>query len=150
MSENQSSSDFLTFSQLCRNIESTRSKLAKIEYVSKYFVTLSEDDLRIASTFLSGKIFAPGIESREINVGYSQIWRIVSSYHGLGETELSQYYLKYGDLGSAIEDWLRTGEKRNLEKTGRLFSDSSLSLADFYTALNDLARASGKGSNERR
>ncbi len=77
------SSNFIEFARLCKNVESTRSKLAKVEFVASYFVKLSVEDLRIASTLLSGKIFAPGVESREINVGYSQIWKIVSAHHGL-------------------------------------------------------------------
>ncbi|MFI5421571.1 MAG: ATP-dependent DNA ligase, partial [Nitrososphaerales archaeon] len=102
-------------------------------------------------TLLSGKIFAPGVESREINVGYSQIWKIVSTHHGLREAELSEYYLKYGDLGSAIEDWLQNGGgERKQEKTGTLFLETDLSLQEFYSALKDLARTSGKGSSDRR
>ena len=56
--QNENASDFLTFANVCKAVESTRSKLSKIEIVANYFSTLSEGDLRIASTFLSGKIFS--------------------------------------------------------------------------------------------
>jgi DNA ligase 1 len=148
--QNEDSSDFVQFARVCKAVESTRSKLAKIEIVASYFSILSERDLRIASTLLSGKIFPPGIESREINVGYSQIWKIVSAFHGLKETELSDYYMKYGDLGSAIEDYLQKTDRKEIEKTGSLFSESDLTVAGFHLALKELSRASGKGSNERR
>ncbi len=52
--------DFLRFAEVCNQVESTRSKLSKIEIVSNYFASLSDSDLRLASTFLSSKIFPPG------------------------------------------------------------------------------------------
>ena len=55
-----SSSDFVEFARLCKKVESTRSKLAKVEFVANYFVKLSLEDLRIASTLLSGKILCSG------------------------------------------------------------------------------------------
>ena len=41
-----SSSDFVEFARLCKKVESTRSKLAKVEFVANYFVKLSLEDLR--------------------------------------------------------------------------------------------------------
>src|SRR5579872_462933 len=148
--ESPSSSNFLEFAETCGQVEATRSKLAKIEIVSNYFRKLSDKDLRIASTFLSGKVFAPGFPTSEINVGYSLIWKAVSSFHSVQDSELSQYYFKYGDMGSAIEDWLRSNGKQD-RRSGKLFSEESdLRLSDFYDALVDLAKASGKGSTSRR
>ena len=142
---------FLQFAEVCKRVEATRSKLSKIDVVSRYFTSLSDKDLRLASTFLSSKIFPPGSAIPELNVGYSLIWKVVSTFHGVTDAELSDYYFKYGDLGSAIEDWLRsTGVKRG-DRSGTLFLDETdLSLSDFYAALLELSKASGKGSTERR
>jgi len=148
--ESRSSSHFLEFAETCKRVEATRSKLAKVETVSKYFLTLSDSDLRIASTFLSGKVFAPGFVTSEINVGYSLIWKAVSSFHSVKDSELSQYYFKYGDLGSAIEDWLKSNDSRYRGQGTLLSEESDLALSDFYNALVDLAKTSGKGSTARR
>jgi DNA ligase 1 len=149
--DRESSSYFLQFAEICRQVESTRSKLAKIETVSKYFRSLSDEDLRLASTFLSSKVFPPGFSTPEINVGYSLIWKSVSTFHGVKDAELSQYYFKYGDLGSAIEDWLRSNDTPGRARNGNLMLDGSdLSLSDFFKALLELSKASGKGSTGRR
>lgn len=151
MSEDKySSSYFLEFAQTCREVESTRSKLAKIQTVSNYFLDLSDGDLRIAATLLSSKIFPPGFATPEINVGYSLIWKSVSTFHNVKDSELSQYYFKYGDLGSAIEDWLGSSEGEEGRKKPRLLVESDLTLSDFYNALVELAKASGKGSSTKR
>jgi DNA ligase 1 len=150
LSEDESSSGFLLFAETCRQVESTSSKLSKIDIVSKYFAGLSNEDLKIASTFLSGKVFSPGISSQEINVGYSLIWKTLSSFHSMKETELSDYYFKYGDLGSAIEDWLRSNWEKIPKQFGTLFSNLDLSLYGFYSTLLELTKASGKGSTQRR
>jgi DNA ligase 1 len=145
------SGDFLQFALICKQVESTRSKLAKVDAVAKYFVNLDDADLRLASTFLSSKIFPPGFATHEINVGYSLIWKAVSSFHQVKDGELSKYYFKYGDLGSAIEDWLRSNAADRTNQGGTLLlGEADLSLADFYSGLVDLAKASGKGSTERR
>ncbi len=146
-----SASYFLQFALVCKQVESTRSKLAKVDAVSKYFASLSVDDLKLASTFLSSKIFPPGFATPEINVGYSLIWKVVSNFHDVKDGELSDYYFKYGDIGSAIEDWLRSHAANRSNRLGSLLLDESdLSLADFYAALLELSRVSGKGSTERR
>jgi len=150
LSEDESSSGFLQFAETCRQVESTSSKLSKIDIVSKYFFELSDQDLKIASTFLSSKVFSPGISSQEINVGYSLIWKTLSSFHSMKETELSDYYFKYGDLGSAIEDWLRSNWENIPKQSGSLFSSPDLTLYGFYSALVELSKASGKGSTQRR
>ncbi len=55
-------SEFVVFGKKCDEVRSTSGKLAKIKIVSDYFLSLnSDEDFRIASTFLAGKIFAPGI-----------------------------------------------------------------------------------------
>jgi DNA ligase-1 len=142
---------FLQFAEICRQVESTRSKLAKINIVSQYFASLSDEDLRLASTFLSSKVFPPGFATPEINVGYSLIWRAVSTFHNVKDSELSEYYFKYGDLGSAIEDWLRSNIVNKRDRSGTLLlGQTDLSLSDFYFALLDLSKASGKGSTSRR
>src|SRR5208283_1896174 len=143
-------SDFVAFSKKCEEVRSTSGKLAKTKIVSDYFLSLkSDEDLRIASTFLSGKIFAPGSDEQEINVGYSMIWKSVASFHSLKDGDLSSYYLKHGDLGSAIEDYMNSGKTSKRARSSLLF-ESDLTLQNVYSAFKELAKASGKGSTERR
>ncbi|HVB12646.1 MAG TPA: hypothetical protein VNE86_05890, partial [Nitrososphaerales archaeon] len=102
-------SEFLRFAKMCEQVRTTSSKLAKIGTAADYFLSLgSDEDLRIATTFLAGKIFSSGSESPEINVGYSMIWKSIANLYGLQNEDLSGYYMKHGDLGSAIEDYLNS------------------------------------------
>jgi DNA ligase 1 len=142
---------FLQFADVCRQIEATRSKLSKTEIVSKYFLSLSDQDLRLASTFLSSKVFPPGFATPKINVGYTLIWRALTMFYSIRDSELSQHYFKYGDMGSAIEDWLRSNPAGEDGRKGAiLLGESDLTLSEFYSSLLDLSRASGKGSTTRR
>ena len=150
-----SSSPFLEFARTCEKIRSTRSKLQKVEFLSKYLVGLASDtDLKIACTFLSGRIFPPDSDSaNEVNVGYSLIWSTFANLLGVDDKVLSSFYLKHGDLGSAIEDFLSSnsfaGIDRFSDATG-LFGQQSLTLEEVFRSFKELARSSGKGSSERK
>lgn len=142
-------SDFVEFAAVCEKVRSTRSKLEKTKITSEYLSKLgSEEDLRIATTFLSGRIFPPGMVTGELNVGYSLIWRTVSEHYGTSDEDLAQFYRKHGDLGSAIEEYLVTANPQRSGKT--LLPEPSLNLSTVNAAFVELARSSGKGSTETR
>ncbi|MHB1867931.1 MAG: ATP-dependent DNA ligase [Nitrososphaerales archaeon] len=142
-------SKFLRFAKMCEQVRSTNSKLAKIGTVADYFHSLgSNEDLRIASTFLAGKIFPSGSESQEINVGYSMIWKSIANLYGLRNEDLSGYYMKHGDLGAAIEDYLNSVNRARPNSS--LLFESRLTLQSVHLAFGELARSSGKGTADRK
>lgn len=144
------SSSFLEFAETCEKVRVTSSKLKKVQLVSDYFQSLgSDEDLSIASSFLSGKIFPPGSEFQEINVGYSMLWNTISSSYFVNDKDLAKYYRRHGDLGSAIEEYLSDKDVQR-KLTGSLFAESDLTLGTVYAAFKELARAAGKGSTIRR
>ncbi len=144
------SSAFSTFAEVCEKVRSTTKKLEKIATVAEYFSSLNSDvDMKIASNFLAGRIFPPGSEAQEINVGYSMIWKSISTYYGLKDGALSNFYMKHGDLGSAIEDYLNTVAQERRQNMS-LFVETDATLRSIYSAFTELARASGKGSTDRR
>ncbi len=61
-----------------------------------------------------------------MNVGYSMIWKSVTSFHSLKDGDLSSYYLKHGDIGSAIEEFM------NSAKTSERATNSLLFESDTY------------------
>lgn len=142
-------SEFLRFAKICEQVRSNNSKLAKIGTVADYFLSLeSDEDLRIASTFLAGKIFASGSEAQEINIGYSMIWKSIANLYGLRNEDLSGYYLKHGDLGAAIEDYLNSINMARPNPS--LLFESRLTLQSVHSAFGELARSSGKGTADRK
>jgi DNA ligase 1 len=142
-------SRFIEFANLCDQVSSTRSKLAKVDFVSKYFLRLNEKDLRIASTFLAGRIFPPGSDSGEANVGYSILWGTFSEFIGADESAMSGFYMKHGDLGSAAEEALIAKNTISEASSGMLFK-KDLDLQEVYSAFLELARTTGKGSQDRK
>ena len=142
-------SEFLRFAKMCEQVRTTSSKLAKIGTAADYFFSLgSDEDLRIATTFLAGKIFASGSETQEINVGYSMIWKSIANLYGLQNEDLSGYYMKHGDLGSAIEDYLNSVNRETPNPS--LLFESRLTLQRVHSAFGELARSSGKGTADRK
>jgi len=142
-------SEFLRFAKMCEQVRTTSSKLAKIGTAADYFLSLgSDEDLRIATTFLAGKIFSSGSESPEINVGYSMIWKSIANLYGLQNEDLSGYYMKHGDLGSAIEDYLNSVNRETPNPS--LLFESRLTLQSVHSAFGELARSSGKGTADRK
>lgn len=134
---------------MCEEVRGTSSKLKKIEIVADYLSSLkSDEDLRVATLFLASKIFSPGLEERELNVGYSLIWRAISHLHPIGYEHLYGYYIKHGDLGSAVEDYLNSIDNR--VKIHSILFESELSMRDIHNTFMEMARASGKGSTEKR
>ena len=146
--DNLSQSSFLGFAETCDKIGSTRSKLEKIKILSEYLSGISsENDLSSAVTFLSGRIFPPGENERELNVGYSILWNTISDLSGLAHMELSKQYLKYGDLGDVFESIL---SKRRNAPLFQTLVESDLNLGDLVSAFQDLSRIKGGRAVERK
>lgn len=144
------SSNFLAFAEICELARIANGKLKKIEIVGNYFEGLdSEQDLGIASYFLSGKLFPPSAEYKEINVGYSMLWKSISQFYSLDEGELAKYYRKHGDLGSALEEYL-LGKGVERRSSGSLFPEVSLTLQSVLEAFKELAKARGMGASQRK
>ena len=144
------SSNFAEFSAICDNVRSTRSKQEKIRIRSENFSRLEEEDLRIAATFLSGRVLPPGEEAGELNVGYSLIWGTLSEHYHLSQEEIARFYRKHGDLGSAIEEYLVSAGGKDRSRNELLLPEPSLTLSSVNSAFLELARSSGKGSTLRR
>jgi DNA ligase 1 len=151
MVSNESESDgssFLQFARTCDRIKSTNSKLEKVAILAEYLNGLNSDkDLRIAITFLSGRIFPPGGLEQEVNVGYSILWNTISTLFTLSHEDLSKYYMKHGDLGAATEEVF--AERKNANPFAILLKNK-LTLANVFSGFKEIARTTGSGSQEKK
>jgi DNA ligase-1 len=139
--------EFAGFAIVCEDIRATRSKLEKIRILSNYLSRLESDaDLKIAVTFLSGRIFPPGESEREVNVGYSILWSTISDITGMSGRDLSKYYLKHGDLGDVLQSILST---KQISMTQTLLG-GSLKLRDLFSSFLSLSKISGQRAIERK
>jgi DNA ligase-1 len=156
IANDDSPASFQKFSQTCDRIKATRSKIEKVRILSEYLANLKEDkDLKIAVTFLSGRTFPPGEVEQDTNVGYSTLWDVISEITDSKDIELSKYYRKYGDLGSALEDII--SEKiSKIKTTGQLqlgqtlFQQKSLTVQDVCGRFVEISKCMGSGSQIRK
>ncbi len=149
------SGEFRRFAMTCDTIKANRSKLEKVRILSEYLSSLSYDkDLKIAATYLSGRLFPPGETDQEANVGYSTLWNVIADITNSKDAEISGFYRKHGDLGSALEDVIAQkmstpgyNESGNLVHT---LVKKILTLSDIYASFSELSRSVGSHSQERK
>jgi DNA ligase-1 len=78
----------------------TPATLEKTRILGAYFRTLSEEDLRRAAVYMSGRAFPPS-QRRTLGLGWSTLSKVVSSVSRKDEDELGGIFRKHSDLG----DW---------------------------------------------
>lgn len=121
-------------------ISGTASKLEKIRLLAEYLPTLSDPELRIACTYLTGSTFPAG-DARKLNVGWSAIVDALFEVSGAAPEALDQSYLQHGDLGMVAYELLGRKSREGLFRT-------PLTLLDVDRTFSQLAAAVGKGSRE--
>src|SRR5262245_48440004 len=94
------------FSETAEAIAGTTSKLKKIDFLAEYLRKLTEDDLRAACVFFTGRPFAL-TDARTLNVGWSALVNAVQQISGASDEDIHQAYLDRGDLGEMAERLLR-------------------------------------------
>src|SRR6476646_3676317 len=106
-------------------IAATTSKLKKIAALADYFRTLTDDDLRAAAIFFTGRPFAL-THARTLNVGWSALMHAVQQISGASDEQIHDVYLARGDLGEMAERLLashRTEESLSPAQVQVKFSD---------------------------
>jgi DNA ligase-1 len=121
-------------------VSGTASKLKKIELLAGYLQTLTDDELRIACTYLTGAPFPAG-DGRALNVGWSALLDALREVAAPSDHDLDQAYLKYGDLGSVV------GELLTRKVRTPLFVQP-LTLVSVDGIFSQLAASVGKGSRQ--
>jgi DNA ligase-1 len=89
---------FLKFVQICNQIARLTGKLKKIQILSGYLISLTEEDLPIVATFLTGHVFSR-TNSPSLQVGWAVIRKALIQASGLSETHLRSISAGYGDAG---------------------------------------------------
>ncbi|HKW69685.1 MAG TPA: ATP-dependent DNA ligase [Candidatus Dormibacteraeota bacterium] len=90
----------LEFARAGAAVGATSATLEKTRILAGYFRTLSENDLRRAAVYMSGRAFPPS-QRRTLGLGWSSINKVISSISGRDDEELGLIFRKHSDLG----DW---------------------------------------------
>ena len=98
-----SHSELATFAQIGESIGATAAKLEKVRLLGDYLRTLDEEQLPIATTYFTGRVF-PQSDSRTLQVGASIIYRALIAAGKLNEVEFRRIAHIHGDAGkTALE-----------------------------------------------
>ncbi len=132
----EDSAPFRHLAETLAALAETPRKLEKAARLAAYFHTLGDDDLRTASTFLTGAAFPAG-DPRQLTVGWAAIVEVLRDLTRADDQALHDAYLHHGDLGEVAEELLaRRGES----------PAQPLTLARVRAAFETIAAAAGKGS----
>ncbi|PYK67663.1 MAG: DNA ligase [Verrucomicrobia bacterium] len=93
-----SQSEFATFARIGESIGATAAKLEKVRVLADYFRTLDEEQLRIATTYFTGRAFAQS-DLRTLQLGTSIIYRAIMAAAKLNEVEFRRITHSHGDAG---------------------------------------------------
>src|SRR5213082_2350916 len=93
-----SQSEFATFARIGESIGATAAKLEKVRVLADYFRTLDEEQLRIATTYFTGRAFAQS-DLRTLQLGTSIIYRAIMAAAKLNEVEFRRIAHSHGDAG---------------------------------------------------
>ncbi len=121
-------------------VAGTTSRLQKVEALADYLRSLSESDLRIACTFLTGAPL-PAADGRSLQVGWSTLVDALREGAGVPAEAVEDSYLRHGDLGSVAAELLARKAR------APLFAQP-LTLARVHEVFSRLADASGPGSRQ--
>ena len=102
------------FAEIAASISGTSSRLKKINILAEYLQELSDDDLRAAAVFFTGRPF-PLVEERILSVGGAAIAQVVLEIANATDEDLDKAYLAHGDLGDAANALLPEREVSRLE-----------------------------------
>ena len=101
----------LEFARAGAAVAATSATLEKTRSLGAYLRTLSEDDLRRAAVYMSGRAFPPS-QRRTLGLGWSSVSKVISSLSKRDEDELGAIFRRHSDLG----DW--AGEALGLTPRG--------------------------------
>ena len=118
-------SEFLKFANVGQAIAATSAKLEKIRLLSAYLRGLTSEQLRIVTTYFTGRAFAQS-DPRILQVGWAVIFRALQDATKIGAGEFHRIAGKHGDAGKTAFEVLdgRTAPKPfSILESGELFQN---------------------------
>ena len=121
----------LAFARAGAAVGAASATLEKTRTLAAYFRTLSEQDLRRAAVYMSGRAFPPS-QRRTLGLGWTTVNKVIANVSARDDEELGLIFRKHSDLG----DW--AGEA--LDGTTR---PEAVTLEDVETTLEAIRGARG-------
>ena len=133
---------FLDFAKTCREIEKISSRLAMTDLLAEVFPQIADDELSIFVRFARGKLF-PDWSAEKLNFGPSLLYEALAYVIGKKREDVVRAINSSGDAGEVVEELLN-------KKQQTTFFTEDLELADVYARFMQMAKSSGKKSQQER
>jgi DNA ligase-1 len=133
---------FLQLAEALEKVKLAGGKNEKVSILAGLLSRLkSEDEVEYAARFAAGRSTRKG-SAEETQVGYSALIDVLRDITGVTQDEMSQSYLKHGDLSESVAEFI--GRKR--EATLFQGAEGALSILDVASTFERMTSAQGKGS----
>jgi DNA ligase-1 len=129
------------WSELAERVGGTTRTSEKTALLARYLTQLSNDELRPAAVFLSGRPF-PESDQRAIGLGWAAISATVSQLAGTTAGALGEAYDRSSDLGNAVADVL----SHRPEEPAPSDSPGIVEVAEVYAAIEAASGTAAKGA----
>ena len=127
-----------SLADVLERVRKTNSKLEKVAVVSAFLRGLSPEDSEVAARVASGRASERGSKD-EAQVGYSTLLDVLREVTGATQKQVSDIYLRHGDLGEVAQELL-------VEKKEQSLFNEPLTLSDLEESFAKLRSLKGKGS----
>jgi ATP-dependent DNA ligase len=129
------------WSELAERVAATTRTSEKTGLLAEYLRSLTEDELRIAVVFLTGRPF-PEADQRAAGIGWASIQQAVAQVVPADASDLGAAYDRFSDLSMAIGDVLELAGHRPDEAT----SPGLLEVAATFEAIEAASGAARKAA----
>jgi DNA ligase-1 len=119
-------------------VSRTASKREKVSLLAGYLRRLPEEALRIACTYLTGRVLPAG-DPDKLQIGWAAVVEVLQDLSGASDREVSELYLRWGDLGDVAAELVAR------RRTVPLFREP-LTLEGVHERLRRAAAVRGKGA----
>ncbi len=133
---------FLALAETLDLVKKAPGKKEKTKLLSTYLSALTPEEVQVAAKFAAGRPSERG-SADEAQVGYSTLLDVLKDITGAKGREVSEAYLRHGDLGEVAEELLA-------DKKAQTLFESPLTLGDVEEAFERLRGAKGQGSQATR
>ncbi|MBX5327464.1 ATP-dependent DNA ligase [Candidatus Bathyarchaeota archaeon A05DMB-4] len=138
--------EFIALAELCEKLETTKKRLAMIEYASDFLQKLNPDEVEPAVSMLLGRAF-PKWDQRVLEVSWATLSGILGRLTDADWSVFREAFNKTGDVGAAAKALF---ESSRIKKQATLFGEKPLTVLKVRKTFEAIAETSGHGSRERK
>lgn len=134
-----SKTKFLKLAEVFNHLERTSSSLAMIDILADFFPKIAPIEAKISAYLLRGEL-APAYEDLEIGLADKMVIRVIAKLEKLEIKKIKSLFNKIGDFGLVIEKLYNSQNHKS----------ANLSIEEVFEKLIEIAKISGKGSQEKK